>query len=282
MFGLLRFLVLMCSAVGIGIALRLLRVEPPTRLSFLAVGQGDCIVFQTAGVTVLIDAGPKTDTFDAGARIVVPELYRLGVDKVDLVLLSHPDADHVGGLPAIAKRFRIGKVCVSASFERNGAMLDWLRRARLDNGQIAWLGKGSSTNIGGFTLRLDCPPIGPDSPDNEGSMFVRLEGQKASAVFSGDAGIETEERMLATSEDWHAQILKAGHHGSRGSMGWRWIRVVRPSVVVFSAGRNNTYGHPSSLAIQRLKNANVPYLRTDRQGTLTFEVGAQGFQLSSR
>jgi|GEM_PF-6423179 len=110
-----------------------------TRLTFLAVGQGDCAVFQHAGATVLIDAGPLTDTFDAGERIVAPELGRLGVETIDLVLLSHPDSDHVGGLPALARRFPIGRVVIPAVFREHAEMGRVLKEAGIAMDRVSWL-----------------------------------------------------------------------------------------------------------------------------------------------
>src|SRR5688500_1498478 len=81
----------------------------PSRITFLSVGPGDCSVIQVEGRTILIDAGPATERSDAGERLVVPALHRLGVRSIDLVLLSHPDMDHLGGLGAIHERFAIGR-----------------------------------------------------------------------------------------------------------------------------------------------------------------------------
>ncbi len=89
---------------------------PPDTLTFLSVGQGDCAVFRTSGTTILIDAGPLTPTVDSGEKVVVPKLRAMGVESVDLVLLSHPDMDHVGGLRAIKHAFPNLKVGISGAF----------------------------------------------------------------------------------------------------------------------------------------------------------------------
>lgn len=265
------------GALGLGSSLQLLFGEPPTRLTFLAVGQGDCAVFQTAGATVLIDTGPKSEQFDAGERIVAPKLRALGARRIDLILLSHPDADHIGGLPALAKRFAIGKVALPARFRNDPATLSWLGRANVSPGTVWWVGQEERARIGGFDVRVSCPPPGDGAGDNSGSMFVRLSGARAGAVFSGDATMEPEAAMLHYAS-WQAQVLKVGHHGSKTSSSDAWLRAVGARWAVVSSGRNNRYGHPSPEALARLSASGAQVLRTDRGGDMTFVLGRNGFE----
>lgn len=266
-------------AVALGVALERRSESSATRLSFLAVGQGDCIVFQHRGKTVLIDAAPKVDAFDAGERLASPELYRLGVKRLDLVLLSHPDADHVGGLPALARRFPIGCVVVPARFRKHAEMRGWLRKARIPESRIVWLEGSGKATVGEYVLDLTVPNDSRYPEDNDGSMFVRLTGPSTSAVFTGDASSEAEEEMLKAGLDWRAQILKAGHHGSRFSTGDPWLEAVNPTVAIVSCGRTNTYGHPAPDVIERLSRRGITVYRTDRQGTISFDLSASGPRL---
>lgn len=264
------------AVLVVGLAIQRTGASDASRLSFLSVGQGDCAVFQHAGRTVLIDVGPKTDYFDAGERLVAPELYRLDVRTIDMILISHSDADHVGGLPAVAKRLSIGKIVIPARFKASKEMNDWLRRAAIDKQQIVWLAERTVFSIGTYTFSLDALNS-PDLPeDNDGSMFVRLDGPNMSAVFSGDASSAAERAMLAKGDDWSARILKAGHHGSRFSGCMEWLEAVRPTVVVVSCGRNNTYGHPAADALSRYSQMGAVVYRTDRDGTVTFELSPSG------
>jgi competence protein ComEC len=116
---------------------------------------------------------------------------------------------------------------------------------------------------------IDDPDLGDD---NDGSMFVRLEGRGLSAVFTGDASAEAEERMLRKGGNWAAHILKAGHHGSRFSSCDAWLAAVNPSVAIISCGRNNVYGHPSPDTLARIERHGIGIHRTDREGTLTFDL----------
>jgi competence protein ComEC len=245
------------------------------------VGQGDCIVFQHSGRTVLIDAGPKNEYLDAGERIVAPSLYRLGVRSIDLLLVSHPDSDHAGGLPSLARRIPIGKVVIPVRFKDHEEMRRWIQRARLAPDRIEWVDEAQVV-VGDYTLTLDAIADPDLTDDNDGSMFVRLTGPGLRAVFTGDASAETERRMLRKGLDWSAEILKAGHHGSKTSTGGAWIQAVNPTWAVFSCGRNNVYGHPSPEVADRLARYGVRILRTDRDGSMTFVPGKEWVSVLAR
>lgn len=231
-------------------------------------------MFQTEGATVLIDAGPKTPTFDAGKRIVLPDLDRLGVESVDLVFLSHPDEDHIGGCGAILKAFPRAHLAISKEFASSPEMLRHLSDWKVPPQSVLWLGPAAKVQIGSFTLEVHDPPLLPESADNEGSMFVHLSGGSASAVFSGDADAQVE-RSMEKFGPWDSQILKVGHHGSRSSTDPSWLREVGPAYAVISCGRNNVYGHPAASTVSRLEGAGVRVWRTDRDGDVRFRYDAE-------
>jgi competence protein ComEC len=245
--------------------------QDPARLTFLAVGQGDCAVFQYEGRTVLIDAGPATPTFDAGTRIVLPRLRALGVERVDLLLLTHPDLDHVGGVPALLAAHPEAKVGISAAYRADPEMRNHLHRWRLPEGRIVWLPPEARLAVGDFGLRLHAPPLAPGADSNDGSLFVRIAGQGATAVLTGDAPAAAENQALRTG-DWSAQVLKAGHHGSRTATGDPFLRAVRPAYLVISCGRANPYGHPAPEVLDRAARYRLQLARTDREGDVEFEV----------
>jgi len=189
------------AALASGLFLGRFRPEPPTRLTFLSVGQGDCTVFQRSGITVLIDVGPKNPDFDAGERIVTPALRRLGVTRVDLILLSHPDIDHVGGLGAILDHFPVGRVAMPAHFRTRPDMLSVFARHGLRADDVVWTKGDQTIDFAGFRLYVLTPDWDGIGDDNEGSMFVKIVGFGASCVFSGDASAPTEASMLVSVPD---------------------------------------------------------------------------------
>ncbi len=248
----------------------------PTRLTFLSVGQGDCAVFQTSGHTLLIDVGPKTPTSDAGKKIVLPDLRNMGIDSIDLILLSHPDVDHIGGLGALIHGMPVGRVAVSSQFEHFSPMIDRLREAGCPISQTIWLGADQRVRVGDFTVEVGCPPWHEPEPDNDGSEFVKIAGEGASAVFTGDASSLAEARMQP-GHDWSAQILKLGHHGSHTASSEAFLESVHPHWAIISCGRGNPYGHPHKVVLDRVQRLGIRIARTDLEGDVTFELGPYGW-----
>jgi competence protein ComEC len=275
----LALLALACG--GAGGTLGWLRPEPD-ELVFLAVGQGDCAVFRHAGVTVLVDAGPNMYGFDAGERIVLPKLRRMGVDRIDLVLLTHPDADHAGGLPALLRVHPKAAVASPASFRDDPALLQYLKEAGVPQERVVWLSGRSEARFGGARMQVSVPPWSEGDSLNEGSLFVRITNGTGSAVLSGDAGVATEAKMARLAGPWRSQVMTAGHHGSRTSTGDAWLDVVDPGTVVVSCGRANQYGHPHRSVLDRLEGRGIQVIRTDRQGDVRFVPSQAGFVRSDR
>lgn len=263
-----------CAAsVGAGwVAHRAFRAEFAEEIVFLSVGQGDCALVRSGGLTALIDVGPRNEGFDAGARLVAPKLRQRGVQRIDVLLLSHPDVDHIGGLAGVAKRIPIGRILVPAHFRGHPQLEETLREAAIPDESVVWVRNREVVELGRVRLTLGVPAWDPLTSDNEGSLFVRLEqnGQGA-ATFSGDAGFDTEIAMVREG-DWKAAVLKAGHHGSAASTGHAWLRAVAPAIVVFSCGRDNPFGHPSAEAAMRTMQVGATIRRTDREGDLRFSI----------
>jgi len=224
---------------------------------------------------VLVDAGPRTEGFDAGERLVAPQLRAFGVHKIDCLVITHPDLDHVGGLATVADRFRVGRVLVSSVFRNDSEMLDALGRAGFSPSQVYWLNGVWRAQIGAFDLVVAAPPGYSGIEPNEGSLFVRADVGDASLLITGDANSETEAKMSAVW-DWDVDVLKAGHHGSRFSTSAEWLKLTSPSVVVASSGRGNLYGHPAKSMVERVREYGAEFLRTDRDGTVVMEpVGGE-------
>lgn len=249
----------------------------PTRLTFLSVGQGDCIVLQTDGRTVLIDAGPVNSSSSAGERMLSARLNRLGVDRVDLLLITHPDADHIGGVKGLARRFRIASVIMAECFREHPKVRE-LQSGPLNGSRFHWVDDSTNIDIGNLKLDVLAPTDLTPEDDNDGSLFVRISSGAAAAVLTGDAPIDVEATMIGRLATWRAQVLQAGHHGSRTSTGSAWLKAVQPEWVVVSCGRNNRYDHPHRSVLQTIEGTGAKVARTDQEGDLTFTLGDNGFE----
>lgn len=257
-------------SLAAGVLFANLRTVPPS-IVFLAVGQGDCAVYQDSGTTIMIDAGPKTEYLDAGARIIAPKLRKMGVGVIDLLVITHPDVDHIGGLESISKAVRIGAVAASAEFRNHKELADTLRAARINPDKIIWVEGGVGLSFGSTHGSFFAPKLEAGESDNEGSLFLSLRAEQSGVLLTGDAAESTEIEALGSQGNWRADILKAGHHGSAGSTSPSLLQAVSPSHIVVSCGRDNPYNHPSRELLSRLDLTKYALHRTDRDGDVRFE-----------
>jgi beta-lactamase superfamily II metal-dependent hydrolase len=245
-----------------------------TRLTFLAVGQGDCAVIQSEGGTILVDAGPAEAVAN---RSILPKLRRLGVTGIDLVILTHPDTDHVAGVPVLAKSFPRARFAISAEFKESEEWKGLVSMWGLPASRIQYLPRRMNGSLGDLRIDLFCPDIWSPEQDNDGSAFVKIQIQNASAVLSGDATADSEAEA-ASEGDWSAQVMKAGHHGSRTSTSFAWLKEVKPEHVVISCGLENRYGHPHQETLDRVQESGAALERTDR-GDVSFVLSNGKFVL---
>lgn len=239
------------------------------RAIFLAVGQGDCTVIQSGDSAILIDAGPKRARDDAGERLVVPKLRKYGINRVEQIILTHPDGDHVGGTGAVLTRYPTAKLAASAGFEGNDQMVAWIQSWKAQPKDVQWLTSGVF-DFGGLRFVLWCPSVSESTPDNDGSVCVRVSGQGGSLVLTGDLSGDREAELIVATR-WRADILKVGHHGSKSSSSAQFLAAVQPRAGIISCGRENSYRHPHPETLQRLKAAGIRAFRTDMDGDLIYD-----------
>lgn len=239
-----------------------------TRLWMLDVGQGDSFLLEFGdGRTLLVDGGPLQP--DAGAWVVLPALRALGIQRLDWVLATHADADHIGGLAWVLDQMPCGVLlhnglpadtetwkAVEAAAERRGVPLRRLGTElprREDDGPWQVLNPSPPTR----RRRSGRPPR---PHNNDRSVVLNVEGW---LLLTGDLPKAGERRLLKRGLG-PVQVLKAGHHGSRSSSSPEFLRALRPAEVLFSCGRANRYGHPSAEALAACREARL--WRTDKQG----------------
>ncbi len=243
-------------------------------LHFLDVGQGDAAVLRTpAGHWIAIDAGPRggpQNAPDAGRRIVAPFLLSHGARRLDALIVSHAHADHVGGAPALIERIPTAMALEPGERVDDPVYYDFLDA--VEERGTAWHagrpGERFQLDSVRFTL-LHPDPRWPHWGEdlNEDSLVLLVEYRGFRALFAGDVGFPAE--SLLGGHVGHVDLLKVGHHGSRGSSGDRWLAELRPEAAVISVGRGNTYGHPALEALRRLAAHGARIWRTDQEGTVT-------------
>jgi competence protein ComEC len=252
-------------------------------LHFLDVRQGDGALVRTPGGNwVAIDGGPRSDRWDAGREVVVPFLRRHGARRLAVMVLSHADADHLGGVPSILESLPASLVLDPAAAPASALYLAFLDE--LLGASVRWRPgrRGDHFELDGVTFTVIHPDTGWSGwghSVNEDSIALLVEYGDFSALLTGDIGYPVEHQLAGSIGP--VDVLKVGHHGSNGSTGDDWLRETRPSVAVISVGQNR-YGHPAPEVLDRLRRRQVSVWRTDREGTVTVVTDGDTFRVKGR
>lgn len=210
-------------------------------VSFIDVGQGDSIYIKTpSGNDVLIDGGPKT----AGIAVVA-YLQSQGGDDLELVIATHPDADHVGGLMAVLDSFVVEEVWDPGFRKDTATYRDFVAAVDAEECPFIHPRRGSAIDVDPYLEEeVLNPPEALYSDSNDSSIVIRIEFENVSFLFTGDIGESVESDIMAEGFEVSSTILKVAHHGSKYSSSIEFLGEVRPKVAVISVGGDNPYGHP--------------------------------------
>jgi competence protein ComEC len=257
------------------------------KITVLDVGQGDGIVIESpSGHAIVVDGGPGADTDapdvkTAGDTVMVPYLRHEGINTIDVMVLTHPHDDHVGGLAAVLHSEHVLSIL-------DGTVLplptqhyrDFLMTIKAMHIKYRKARRGTKLNLGdGVTIDCLSPPssglpFGNDlsnSTINNYSAVLRVSYGTTHIMLDGDAQRDAEDNMIANYPPafLKADVLKTGHHGSRNASSPEWLAVVKPEYAVISCGRHNHFGHPNNETLFRLAAARAHTFRTDQDGAVT-------------
>ena len=268
-----------CLLMIFGILMVWVKHPLTNEVTVVDVGQGDSIFLRSMkGETILIDVGGKV-TFGTkekwqegnqtsnAEKTLIPYLQARGVSQIDHLVLTHTDTDHIGDLEEVAKRFKIKEICVS-----QGALTkpSFVKRLRTLKRPVRTLKAGDNLPMMGSKLQVLYPnKIGDGGNNDSIVLYGKLLGN--SFLFTGDLEKEGEEALMASYPNLKAGILKAGHHGSKGSSSEAFLDQLQPTLALVSAGENNRYKHPNDETLERFKERHIKVLRTDQNGAIRFK-----------
>ena len=236
------------------------------------VGQGDSIFIQTLeDKRILIDAGDEE-----AEHTVYSYLKRKGVKKIDVLIATHPDTDHIGSMDYIIDKFKISHFYMPDAKTDSEAFYNLLDSCRDKNLKIEYLTKGDVLKIDSSTTMEILSPSTITDKNNLNSIVSLLNYKGYEFLFTGDAEKENESEILSSCNLPDIEFLKAGHHGSSSSSTNEFIEKLKPEAVAISCGYNNDYGHPHRSVLDTFReNGSVVY-RTDKNGSLVFYCDENG------
>ena len=241
---------------------------PPDTLvvHYIDVGQGDSELVQINNKNLLIDAGPK----DAEDK-VVSYIKAQGITTLDYLIETHPHEDHIGGMEAVVKSFKINEFIGPKIYNppTTSIFKDLITTLKNRNMKITVLEPGDSINLG---ENVKCQILSPikSSYDNLNnySVVLKITYKNSKFLFTGDAEQEDESKILNNGFDISSDALKVGHHGSSSSSSENFLKEVSPKIAVISCGKNNDYGHPHKVTLDKLNSINCKIYRTDLNGDI--------------
>jgi competence protein ComEC len=275
------------SSIAVAAALWIL-VDPRTiaasrgdgllRVTFIDVGQGDAAFVRfPRGATLLVDTGGLAfaSSFDIGDRVVAPVMRHAGFARLDLLALTHGDPDHIGGAASIVSEFRPSEIWEGIPVPRSEPLTELRMQAQAMGTRWANVYAGDHTVVDGVRIVAWHPRLADwerQKVRNDDSIVLDLRWRDVSILLTGDIGREVERTLATTIPPANVRVMKVPHHGSLTSSTADFVRAMRPTVAVVSAGRANHFGHPAPEVVERYRAMGAEIFRTDRDGAVTIET----------
>ena len=270
-----------CVILNIFVWQRAWAAGPKLRLTFFDVGQGDAALLEFPQGRLLIDTGPLEEKSDAAERVLIPYFRRNGIRELDAVVITHPHADHLGGLPTLLREVAIKKVFI-CGVEINSPLEQSCEKL-LDSLRVPYSILSAGERLADFAPAeiLTLHPYRQERTSlhhNDASVVLKIIFGRHSFFFPGDAEVESESHMLKFADGLGSDILKVGHHGSRTSSMPQFLAAVSPQWAIASVGRWNRFGHPDPQVVARYDSLKIQLLRTDHNGAVIFETDGKIFE----
>ena len=230
---------------------------------FIDVGQADSALVLCNGESMLIDGGNAADS-----NLVVAYLKKQNVDHLDYMICTHAHEDHVGGLSGPLSVMPVEEIYAPKTGASSKAYQNFLKKSEAQETEIKHPAPGDSFTLGSSSVEILGPVTEQGADVNNTSIVLKITYGDTAFLFTGDAEREEEQDLLACQYDLSADVLKVGHHGSKNSTTYPFLREVMPEYAVISVGEGNSYGHPTEDTLSRLRDAGATVLRTDLLGDI--------------
>ncbi|WP_347001178.1 lamin tail domain-containing protein [Dehalogenimonas sp. THU2] len=227
---------------------------------FIDVGQGDSILIDYGTIEILIDGGDRSPG-------VIQYLQQYVDGDLEVVIATHPHADHIGGLIAVFETFKVNEIWHNGDTSTSATYRDFMSRMSAEGSLNHIAKRGDTITIGSLNLFV-LNPTSLSNDTNENSIVLRMVYGTQAFLFTGDAGLTSEASMISAGLELQSDVLKVGHHGSSSATSATFLDKVKPEIAIYMAKTGNSYGHPHQVTIDRLVEVGVMIYGTDTNGTI--------------
>lgn len=243
---------------------------------FIDVGQADSALIECDGETMMIDGGNVADS-----NVVAAYLKKEDVTELNYVVCSHAHEDHVGGLSGALSVTKADNIYAPKTETNTKAYKNFKKKAEEQNVEIKHPNIGDKIQLGSSTVEF-LGPVDENGKDlNSTSIVLKITYGNTSFLFTGDAESDEEEEILNSGADLKSTVLKVGHHGSRTSTSYPFLREVMPQYAVISVEKGNSYGHPNEETLSKLSDAGVEVYRTDESGDIVMTSDGNNISITT-
>ncbi len=248
------------------------------KVYFLDVGQGDAVFIETPnGNQILVDGGPSNGKAVKELSKIMPFYDR----TIDMVLASHPHADHIGGLNEVFERYKVSLVVDSGVAHKTSEYEAYQKNVKNEKAKYMSGERGMAIKIDNEVYLDILLPIQTNAnlAPHDGMLVLKLRSPYGSVFFSGDMEMPLEKYLASLHGNIKSAILKVGHHGSKTSTSDEILEKVQPEYAVIPVGKDNKYGHPNLEVLKRLRDLNIKTFRTDEDGTVEIIFDEKGLKI---
>ncbi len=245
-------------------------------ITYIDIGQGNAVLVKSKNENLLIDGGNR-----ANSRYYYNYIKNKNLKKIDYMIASHYDEDHIAGLISILENYKVLNV-LSPAYKKDTKIYKSFKKSLSNsNANIINPIQGDGFNLGDAKVKILWPKVYKDGVDNDNSIVVKITYRNMKFLFPADASKDVEDQLIYSGYNLKSDVLMVGHHGSKYSTSKEFLKEVRPKLAIISVGKNNRYKHPSKEVIKLLNSENIKILRTDIDGNITIKCDGNKIKINT-